>query len=174
MPKDKPDRDMILDERIMVFIVMASEMFKKRSSSIFRNYGLTFSHYNVLKYLVTCEEGRDTAGNVSKRMLVTEANVTGLAKRMEKAGLIERKNDAKDERLTMLQITPMGLKCLEAIQEIQELHVKGYLQSCSQEQKEETLSVLNHIVRKGKQQVGSKANRSHRKQATAHHRDRGE
>ena len=174
MPKDKPDRDMSLDERVMVLIVTASEMFKKRSSSIFRNYGLTFSHYNVLKYLVTCEEGKDTAGNVSKRMLVTEANVTGLAKRMEKAGLIERKNDAKDERLTMLQITPMAVKCLEAIEDIQEQHAKWYLQNCSQGQKEEALSVLKHIVRKGKQLVGPKANRSHRKQAISQRRDRGE
>ncbi|MBI4963162.1 MAG: MarR family transcriptional regulator [Desulfomonile tiedjei] len=151
MLKDKTKRDMALDERVMIFIVMASEMFKKKSSSIFKQYGLTFSHYNVLKYLVACEGGLDTVGNVSRRMLVTGANVTGLAKRMEKAGLIERKNDAKDERLTMLQITPMALKCLDAIREIQEQHVAQYLQTCSQEQKGEVLSVLKNIVRKGKQ-----------------------
>lgn len=151
MSKKEAKSDMTLDEKIMIFIVMASEMFKKKSSAIFKHYGLTFSHYNVLKYLTACEHGRDTVGNVSKRMLVTGANVTGLAKRMEKAGLIERKNDAKDERLTMLQITQAGLKTLEAIQGIQEQHVNEYLQGCSQEQKDEILSVLKHIVRKGKQ-----------------------
>ncbi len=48
MPKDKPKDIMILDEKVMVFIVMASEMFKKQSSAIFKQHGLTFSHYNVL------------------------------------------------------------------------------------------------------------------------------
>lgn len=157
MARDKQDKDMILDEKVMIFIVMASEMFKKRSSAIFKKYGLTFSHYNVLKYLVACEEGWDTVGNVSKRMLVTGANVTGLAKRMQKAGLIERKNDKKDERLTMLQITPKGFKALEEIRNIQGKHVAKYLDTCPQQQKEQVLSVLKHIVRKGKQIAGNKS-----------------
>jgi MarR family 2-MHQ and catechol resistance regulon transcriptional repressor len=150
MSKKKPKGDMTLDEKVMVFIVMASEVFKKKSSAIFKHYGLTFSHYNVLKYLVACEGGRDTAGNVSRRMLVTGANVTGLAKRMEKAGLIERKNDAKDERLTMLQITPKGIRALEEIRNIQGKHVTEYLQTYSDEQKQKVLTVLKNIVRKGR------------------------
>ncbi len=156
MLKDKRKNSLTLDEKVMVFVVMASEMFKKKSSSIFKHHGLTFPHYNVLKYLTACKGGRDTVGNVGKRMLVTGANVTGLAKRMEKAGLIERKNDAKDERLTVLQITPLGLKCLEEIQEIQGEHVREYLHTYSKEQKEGVLSVLKHIVRKGKQLAESK------------------
>ena len=143
--------DMSLNEKVMIFIVMASEVFKKKSSAIFREYGLTFPHYNVLKYLITCEGGKDTVGNLSKRMLVTGANVTGLAKRMEKSGLIERKNDAKDERLTMLQITPKGLKTLDKIRTIQEQHIDDYLKNYSEDYKEEILSVLKHILRKGKQ-----------------------
>ncbi len=155
MPKDKRSGNMILDEQVMVFIVMASEIFKKKSLTIFRQHGLTFSHYNVLKYLVSSKEGRDTVGNVSKQMLVTGANVTGLAKRMEKAGLIERQNDSKDERLTILQITPAGLKSLEEIQQIQERHVSQYLMACSEDEKERILSVLKQIVRQGKQTAGS-------------------
>ncbi|MEW6529284.1 MAG: MarR family transcriptional regulator [Thermodesulfobacteriota bacterium] len=156
MPKDRQKGDVSLEEKVMIFVVMASEMFKKNSTAIFGQHGLTFSHYNVLKYLVACEGGRDTAGNVGKRMLVTGANVTGLAKRMEKAGLIERKNDEKDERLTMLQITPVGRKSLDAIREIQEQHISEYMQTCSKEQQEELLSVLKRILRKGKQLAGSK------------------
>ena len=142
--------NMIVDERIMVLVVTASELFKKKSSAIFKRYGLTFSQYSVLKYLVGCEHGTDTVGNVSRRMLVTGANVTGLAKRMERCGLIERKNDSKDERLTMLHITPFGMKTLDAIRKIQERHVSEYLDAQSGEQKEAILSVLQGMVRKGK------------------------
>ncbi len=147
---------MILDEKIMVLVVMASEMFKKKSSAIFRRYGLTFSQYSVLKYLVACEDGRDTVGNVSKHMLVTGANVTGLAKRMERTGMLERKSDSKDERLTMLHITPTGLKSVEAIREIQERHVGEYLHTWPPEKKEEILSGLKKIVRTGKRLKVSK------------------
>jgi DNA-binding MarR family transcriptional regulator len=148
--KHQGNGKMILDERIMVFVVTASEIFKKKSSAIFKRFGLTFSQYSVLKYLVGCEDGRDTVGNVSKRMLVTGANVTGLAKRMERCGMIERKNDSKDERLTMLHITPLGLETLNTIREIQERHVSEYLETCSGEQKQQVLSALQGIVRKGK------------------------
>jgi DNA-binding MarR family transcriptional regulator len=151
MQEKESASDISLNEKIMVFIVMASEIFKKKSSAIFREYGLTFPQYNVLKYLVACDEGRDAAGKVGKRMLVTGANVTGLAKRMQKAGLIQRKNDAKDERLTLLQITPKGLEILEKIREVQEQHMREYLQTYSEKEKEEILSVLKHIVRTGKQ-----------------------
>ncbi len=89
-------------------------------------------------------------------MLVTGANVTGLAKRMEKAGLIERQNDVKDERLTLLQVSSAGLKTLSAIREIQERHIGEYLQMYSRDQKEETLSLLKHVVREGKRLSGSK------------------
>ncbi len=157
MSNHKSKKDMALDEKVMVFIVLASEVFKKKSSAIFKHYGLTFSHYNVLKYLAACEGGRDTAGNVSRRMLVTGANVTGLAKRMEKAGLIERKNDAKDERLTVLQISPKGIKALDEIRNIQEKHVTEYLRTYSQDQKQAVLSLLKNIVRKGKQSPDSKS-----------------
>jgi DNA-binding MarR family transcriptional regulator len=76
---------------------------------------------------------------------------------MEKVGLIQRKNDAKDERLTVLQITPKGIKDLEEIRNIQGKHVTEYLQTYSQEQKEEVLTVLKNIVRKGRPTVGEKS-----------------
>lgn len=150
MPLKKARSAITLNEKVMIFIVMASETFKKKSSTIFRQYGLTFSQYNLLKYLVACENGRDTVGAVSRSMLVTGANVTGLAKRIEKAGLIERKKDAKDERLTILQITPAGLKTLDRIREIQEQHISEYLETYSREDKEQLLTMLKQIVRKGR------------------------
>ena len=75
-------------------------------------------------------------------MLVTSGNMTGIAKRMEKAGLVERKSDAQDERLTILQITPRGRETLGAIREIQEQHGGAYLEIYPLKQKEEVLSVL--------------------------------
>lgn len=45
-PLDHED-NMELNEKVMIFIVMASEKFKKKSSAIIRRHGLTFSHYCV-------------------------------------------------------------------------------------------------------------------------------
>ena len=142
---------MELNEKVMIFIVLVSEMFKKKSSAILRQHGLTFSHYNVLKHLAACGHDGDTVGNVSKKMLVTPANMTSLAKRMERAALIEKGNDPGDQRFTVLRITPKGLEVLDATRGIQEGHGVAYLKSYSREQKEEVLAILKHIVRQGKE-----------------------
>ena len=142
---------MELNEKVMIFMVAASELFKKKSSAILKDYGLTFSHYKVLRYLASCEQGQDSIGNVGRRLMVSGANMTGIAKRMEKALLVERRNNVTDERLIMLQITQKGREMLGAIRGIQEQHGDVYLKTYSQEQKEEMLSVLRHIVRRGKQ-----------------------
>ena len=41
--------DMDFNEKLMIGIVRLSESYKKASSAIFRNYGLTFAQYTALQ-----------------------------------------------------------------------------------------------------------------------------
>lgn len=43
-------------------------------------------------------------------MLVPRANMTGIAKGLERSGFIIRKSDPRDERVTILEITPKADK----------------------------------------------------------------
>jgi len=83
--------DVTMDEKVMVALVKASELFKKDSDAIFKNYGLTFSQYNVLRVLNNSSNGQNTVSMASKIMLVSSPNMTGIAKRLERSGLIIRK-----------------------------------------------------------------------------------
>jgi DNA-binding MarR family transcriptional regulator len=141
---------MELNEKVMIFIVLASETFKKKSSAILKDYGLTFPQYSVLRHLVSIGSGQDTVGNVGKKLMVSAANITGIARRLENAGLIEKKNDAQDDRFVMLQITRKGRQKLDAIREIQKRHGDAYLEIYSRERKEDVLSVLRNIINQGK------------------------
>jgi MarR family 2-MHQ and catechol resistance regulon transcriptional repressor len=49
-------------------------------------------------------------------MLVPGANITGLAKRLQKDGFIVKKSDERDERVTILEITPKGKRTLKYIE----------------------------------------------------------
>jgi DNA-binding MarR family transcriptional regulator len=49
-----------------------------------------------------------TAGAVSRRMMVSNGNVTGLASRLEAEGLIERRVHPTDGRVQVLRLTPRG------------------------------------------------------------------
>ena len=83
--------DLNIDEKVLMAVVRISEQFKKDSSAILANYGLTFSQYNVLRVLDASENGENTITKVSRIMLVSGANMTGIAKRLEKNEFIMRK-----------------------------------------------------------------------------------
>ncbi len=106
---------------------------------------------SVLRHLVSNGTGQDTVGNVAKKLMVSAANITGIARRLEKAGLIEKRNDAQDDLFVTLQITPNRRQKLDAIREVQKQHSDAYLEIYSRERKEDALSFLRGIVKQGKQ-----------------------
>ena len=118
------------DEKLLIAIIRVSESYKKDSAAIFRNYDLTFAQYTVLRVLEGSENGQNTMGNVSKVLLVSGANTTPIAKRLEKHGFLIKRNDPKDDRLTILEITPKGRQALKNIESekntLVEKYLKGY------------------------------------------------
>ena len=140
--------DLSLDERIMVTIVRIAELFKKDSSSIFKNYGLTFPQYNVLRVLDRSENGQNTMTNTGKVLLVTCANMTGIAKRLEKNGFLIRKGDPSDERVTVLEITPKGRQTLRNISMEKDKNIERYFSECGEDEKNELLKNLRKLLTK--------------------------
>ncbi len=147
MVKGGYKNDLSLDEKVMMVIVRLAEFFKKNSANIFKNYGLTFPQYNVLRVLDSSENRQNTISNVGKIMLVSGANMTGIAKRLEKNGFLMRKSDPKDERVTMLEITPKGRQRLKDISEEKDANIARYLRNFSEEQKREVLALLRSVIR---------------------------
>jgi DNA-binding MarR family transcriptional regulator len=134
-----------MDEKVMVALVKASEVFKKACDAIYKNYGLTFSQYNVLRALNNSKDGQNSVTVASKIMLVSGPNMTGLAKRLEKNGFILRKHDSTDERITILEITPKGRRILKNIKEAHDENIKDHLSGFSEEGKKGLLEDLKRV-----------------------------
>lgn len=142
MNKINYDSDLTFDEKVMIAVVRAAENYKRTHSAIFKKYGLSFPQYNILRVLESSENGRNKTSVVSKIMLVPGANMTGLAKRLEKNGFLFRKRDPKDERVTLLEITQKGRQSLSLIEKEKDEAIDFILQDLSQ--KEKTI-LLDHI-----------------------------
>jgi MarR family 2-MHQ and catechol resistance regulon transcriptional repressor len=138
--------DMSIDERVMMAIVRVAERFKKESSAVFKNHGLTFPQYNVLRVLDASKNGQNTIKNVNRIMLVSGANMTGITKRLEKTGFVIRKNDPDDYRLKRLEITPKGKRVLKSISGKKEVNIKRYLKKYSDGKKSGLLKTLREIL----------------------------
>lgn len=72
-------------------------------------FGTTLPRFDLLAALDRNGEGL-TLGDVSRRMMVSNGNVTGLATRLEAEGLIERRLDAEDRRAFRLRLTAKGAR----------------------------------------------------------------
>lgn len=70
-------------------------------------FATTLPRFDLLAALDRAPEGL-TLGDVSRRMMVSNGNVTGLAARLEAEGLIERRLDAGDRRAFRLSLTARG------------------------------------------------------------------
>ena len=148
MTKGKYKSDMTLDEKVVIGIVRAADLYKKKISSIFRNYGLTFPQYVVLRILSASENGQNTLTNISKIMLVTGANVTRIAQRLEKNGFLIRKGDPDDERAKLLEITPKGRQALKNLENEQRDYLKKALVDFPDDLKKQIVSRIKQILQK--------------------------
>lgn len=72
-------------------------------------FDTTLPRFDLLAALERDGEGL-TLGDVSRRMMVSNGNVTGLATRLEAEGLVERRLDAGDRRAFRLRLTARGAR----------------------------------------------------------------
>ena len=82
-------------------------------------------------------------------MLVPGANITGLAKRLVKDGFILKKSDEKDERVTILEITPKGKRTLKNIEKEKDEWLELMLKNLSENQKLELVDKIRRILKNG-------------------------
>ncbi|MBE9606709.1 MarR family transcriptional regulator [Acetobacteraceae bacterium H6797] len=71
------------------------------------SFDTTLPRFDLLAQLERAPEGM-TLGEISKRMMVSNGNVTGLATRLAEEGLIERRPHETDRRATLLALTARG------------------------------------------------------------------
>jgi MarR family transcriptional regulator, 2-MHQ and catechol-resistance regulon repressor len=139
--------NMDFDEKVIAALLRASETIKKDLDITYKNYGLTFSQYNVLRILNNSKNGQNKVSITSKIMLVSSSNITGVTKRLEKNGLILRKQDPSDERITVLEITPKGSRILKNIQDAHLGKISSYLKDFSSQKKRNLLEDLKQVYK---------------------------
>jgi DNA-binding MarR family transcriptional regulator len=90
--------------RLLTCTAMAEGELRRRLRA---EFATTLPRFDLLAALHRAPEGL-TLGEVSRRMMVSNGNVTGLASRMEAEGLVERRLDAGDRRAFRLRLTARG------------------------------------------------------------------
>ena len=90
--------------RLLTCTTMAEAELRRRLRT---EFATTLPRFDMLAALDRAPDGL-TLGEVSRRMMVSNGNVTGLAARLEAEGLVERRLDAGDRRAFRLRLTASG------------------------------------------------------------------
>ena len=147
MEKINYKNDLTFDEKVMMAIIRAAEIFKRTHSAIFKKYGLSFPQYNILRVLEASDMGQNKISAVGKIMLVPGANMTGLAKRLEQNGFILRKSDPNNERVTMLAITKKAQDTLKLIENEKNQAIDVILLDLTPTEKKAFLQTTKKIIK---------------------------
>ena len=139
--------NLTIDERVLIATVRAAEFFKRVHSSVFKKYGLSFSKYNLLRALDASSHGRGRISDVSRIMLVPNANITGVAKRLAKDEFIVKKSDPTDDRVTILEITQKGKDAIRTIEKDKDSSLQMMLKGLSNNEKSAFLKKINTILK---------------------------
>lgn len=112
------------------------------------DHELTLPQFDVISQLLRQPEGM-TAGALSRALLVTAGNVTGIVARLRARGLLERIAHPSDGRVTILRLTPAGQRAARneiARQERQLDDIFARLPAEEFERINAALDVLRHSV----------------------------
>ncbi len=107
-------RDGKIDLRIWLRLLACSAVIERQVRSRLRaDFETTLPRFDVLAQLDRAPQGL-TMGELSKRLMVSNGNITGLIERLEGDGLVSRKAASQDRRRHMVELTPKGRRAFAA------------------------------------------------------------
>ncbi len=77
-------------------------------------FGTSLARFDVLAQLDRAADGL-TMGQLSRHLMVSSGNVTGLIGRLVHEGLVERRADPNDRRAQIVRLTPAGKRNFDAM-----------------------------------------------------------
>jgi DNA-binding MarR family transcriptional regulator len=90
--------------------------------------GIAPQQYQLMQVIGSLKEGQSASiSYLADRMILRHNSTVELVDRAERAGLVKRRNDERDLRRSLVELTPHGKSILETLvaQHVQELKNKG-------------------------------------------------
>lgn len=95
-----------LEEQICFAVYSTAHAFNRLYRPFLAGLGLTYPQYLVM--LVLWERDGQTVKAIGERLMLDSGTLTPLLKRLDSAGLIERRRDRVDERQVLVHLTEAG------------------------------------------------------------------
>lgn len=107
-------------------------------------FGITLPRFDLMAQLERHPQGL-RMGELSKRMMVTGGNITGITDQLEQEKLVVRVPDPKDGRAYSVKLTAAGRKTFAAMAAVHEGWVAELLQDMSSADKSQLIDLLSQM-----------------------------
>lgn len=112
------------EEELFLELLRTTDILSRGFVPVLKAEGLSATQYNVLRILRGAAEAL-ACGEISRRMITRDPDITRLLDRLVKRGLVSRCRPTKDRRTVLVRITPEGLRLLARLDvPVREAHRK--------------------------------------------------
>ncbi|AVM43858.1 MarR family transcriptional regulator [Victivallaceae bacterium BBE-744-WT-12] len=103
------------EQQALMGVWHVGQLLKIQARRFFREYLSSEMQFNIMLLLKHADHPMNQQ-ELSEKLLVDKSNLTGVAGRMEAAGLLIRRVDPLDSRAYQLELTSRGRKILEHVE----------------------------------------------------------
>jgi DNA-binding MarR family transcriptional regulator len=111
-------------------------------------FGITLPRFDVLAQLDAASRGSVhglTMSELSRRLMVTNGNLTGLIERLVQERLVSRAASATDRRSQIVRLTPAGKRALDAMTPAHESWIDSLFDELSAEEMAQLHALLGRL-----------------------------
>ena len=109
-----------------------------------RSFETTLPRFDVLAQLQRAGKPL-SMGDLSRRLMVTNGNVTGLVDRLKSEGLVDRRRADGDRRVQIVSLTQAGAASFERMAADNRRWVTGMMAGLSREEKDALFALLGRL-----------------------------
>jgi DNA-binding MarR family transcriptional regulator len=128
--------------RVHLRLATCRNLLMREARRSVERWGLTLPQFDVLAELSRAVEQGFTFVELSRLLLVTSGNLTGIVDRLENDGLVRRETDDRDRRLVRIVLTRKGRQLVEQIMPLHATDIHSLLEFMSVDQ----LASLNEML----------------------------
>lgn len=133
------------DLRIWLRLLACSTLIEGRVRKGLReNFETTLPRFDLMAQLDRAKSGL-TMGELSRRLMVSNGNVTGLIDRLAAEGMVERRPDETDRRAQLVRLTDAGKRAFHAMTPAHENWVAHALAALTAAEKAQLLDLLTKL-----------------------------
>jgi DNA-binding MarR family transcriptional regulator len=133
--------------RVWLRLLTCTNIVEARLRTALRNgFESTLPRFDLMAQLDRNPEGLKMR-ELSRRLMVTGGNVTGLTDKLVEEGLVERRDDPRDRRAYTVHLTPAGKKLFRKMANSHEQWIIDLFAGLDHADKMQLLELLNRLKR---------------------------